>query len=145
MRLAAAARLAAGWFRTRATNHSLVIPVARLGARTGIHNPRPRDHGTAGGYGFRARGFDPRPGMTRECRRRLPLRHRRREIRTRRRDHPLAELLAQHAGLDLLDRALGEIAELERAERHPDQPAHRQSQVTEHVLYLAVLALADGE
>ena len=38
-----------------------------------------------------------------------------------------------------------EIAELERPERHADQAVHRQPEMTEHVLHLAVLALADGE
>ena len=73
--------------------------------------------------------LDPRPG----------------KIRTGLRRHPLAELLAQSPRLHLLDRAFGELAELERAERHPDEPVHRQAEVAEHVLHLAVLALADRE
>ena len=39
----------------------------------------------------------------------------------------------------------GEIAELERAERHPDQAVDREAEMAEHVLHLAVLAFADRE
>jgi hypothetical protein len=42
----------------------VVIPVARVGARTGIHNPCVVNIAPLGGYGFRARGLCPRPGMT---------------------------------------------------------------------------------
>ena len=38
-----------------------------------------------------------------------------------------------------------QLAELERAERHADQAVHRQAEMAEHVLDLAVLALAHGE
>src|SRR5262249_49419860 len=54
-----------------------------------------------------------------------------------------AELLAQGPRLDLLDRAGRQLAELERPKRHPDQAADRKPEVPEHVLHLAVLALAD--
>ena len=48
-------------------------------------------------------------------------------------------------GLHLLDRAGRNLAELERAERHPDQAVHRKAEMAQHVLHLAVLALAHGE
>src|SRR5262249_43583129 len=70
---------------------------------------------------------------------------RRGEIALRLRDHPFAELLAQHARAHLLDRALGKLAQLERAERDADQPVHLQPEVAQHVAHLAVLALADRE
>src|SRR5262245_54643451 len=54
-----------------------------------------------------------------------------------------AELLAQGARPHLLDRAHRKLAELERAERHPDQAVDREPEVAEHVPHLAVLALAD--
>src|SRR5882724_7466676 len=50
--------------------------------------------------------------------------HRPVEISTCKRCDFLAELLAQHAGFDFLDLALGKFAELERAVGHPDQPVH---------------------
>src|SRR6516225_2802366 len=56
-----------------------------------------------------------------------------------------AELVAQGPRLDLDDRADRKLAELKRAERHPDQPIHLQAQMTENILDLAVLALADRE
>src|SRR5262245_53985699 len=56
---------------------------------------------------------------------------------------PLAQLLAQRPRPHLVDGALGTLAQLKRAERHPDQPVHRQPEVAEHVLDLTVLALAD--
>src|SRR5262245_47246542 len=49
-----------------------------------------------------------------------------REIGAGERRHPLAELLAQGARPHLLDRALRQLAELERPERQPDQPVHRR-------------------
>src|SRR5262245_64421882 len=45
----------------------------------------------------------------------------------------------------LLDRAGGQLAELERTERDPDQAVHRQPEMAEHILHLAVLALAHGK
>src|SRR5437763_5023681 len=54
-------------------------------------------------------------------------RHRPVEIGTGKRCDLLAELLAQHAGLDLLDRAFGEFAELERAVGDTDQPVHLEA------------------
>src|SRR5262245_40935407 len=71
----------------------------------------------------RRRVLDARPGEIHACKLR----------------HPLAELLAQRPRPHLLDCAFRELAELERAERHPDQPAHRQAEVAEHILDLAVL------
>src|SRR5262249_35942739 len=70
---------------------------------------------------------------------------RRGEIALRLHDHPLAELVAQHAGAYLLDRALRQLAQLERAERDADQPVHLQAEMAQHVAHLAVLALADRE
>jgi len=46
---------------------------------------------------------------------------------------------------DLLDRALGQVAELEGAERHPDQAVDLEPEMAEHVLHLPVLALAHRE
>ena len=45
-------------------------------------------------------------------------------------DDLLAELVAQCLRLDLLDLAFGEVAELERAERHADQPVHLQPEMS---------------
>ena len=56
----------------------------------------------------------------------------------------VAELVAQHAGRHLLDGALGEFAELERPEGDADQPVHREAEMFEHALDLAVLALAQA-
>src|SRR5262249_30269384 len=66
---------------------------------------------------------------------------RRCKIRTRKRCDALAELLSQMARAHLLDRAFRQIAELERTERHPDQPIDREPEMAEHVLDLTVLAL----
>src|SRR4029077_184756 len=68
-----------------------------------------------------------------------------REIRTRPRDHLVAELLAQHARLHLIDRAFAELAELERTIGDTDQPVYFQPQMRQHVAHLAVLAFADCE
>src|SRR5262249_29941255 len=70
---------------------------------------------------------------------------RRGEIALRFGNHPLAELVAQHARTHLLDRAFAELAQLEWAERDADQPVHLQAEVAQHVAHLAVLALADRE
>src|SRR5262249_52754101 len=72
-----------------------------------------------------------------------PLRDRRREIALRLGNDPGAELLAQHPRAHLLDRALGELAELERSVGDADQPVHLQAEIAEHVPHLAVLALPD--
>src|SRR5262249_50759130 len=61
------------------------------------------------------------------------------------RGDPRAKLLAQVARAYLLDRAFGQIAELERPERDADEPVHLEPEMAEHVLDLAVLALAHGE
>src|SRR5215831_4133352 len=72
-----------------------------------------------------------------------PLRDRRGEIALRLGNDPGAELLAQHPRAHLLDRALGELAELERTVGDADQPVHLQAEIAEHVPHLAVLALPD--
>ena len=64
------------------------------------------------------------------------------EVRIRKRRDALSELLAQNARPHLLDLALRQIAELEGAERHPDQAVDREAEMAEHVLDLAVLAFA---
>ena len=68
-----------------------------------------------------------------------------REIRAREPDQALAKLFAQDPRAYLLDRALGEFAELKRAERDADQPRDRQPEIAEHVAHLAVLALTDRQ
>src|SRR5262249_27000911 len=65
------------------------------------------------------------------------------EIRPRHGREPLAELLAQGSRLHLGDLPWREVGELERAERHADQPVDLKPEVAEHVLHLAVLALPD--
>jgi len=72
-----------------------------------------------------------------------PLCDRRGEIALRLGNDPGAELLAQHPRAHLLDRALGELAELERSVGDADQPVHLQAEIAEHVPHLAVLALPD--
>src|SRR6266700_1631656 len=69
--------------------------------------------------------------------------HRPIEIGTGKRGNLLAELFAQHAGLDLLDLALGEFAQLKRTVGYPDQPVHLETEMRHHVAHLAVLAFAD--
>src|SRR6185312_9658846 len=59
------------------------------------------------------------------------------------RDHLLAKLLAQHAGLHFLGLAFLDLAELERAVGHADQPIHLEPEMRHHIAHLAVLALAD--
>src|SRR5438552_4610779 len=68
-----------------------------------------------------------------------------RELRARLRDHLVAELLAQHARLDFIDRTLRDLAQLERTVGHPDQPVHLEAEMRQHVAHLAVLAPADRE
>src|SRR5437868_11035626 len=70
-------------------------------------------------------------------------RHRPIEIGTGERGNLLAELFAQHAGLDLLDLAFCEFAQLKRTVGYPDQPVHLETELRQHVAYLAVLAFAD--
>src|SRR3954447_417749 len=55
----------------------------------------------------------------------------------------LAELVAQHAGLDLLDLAFGEFGQLERTVGHPDQPVHFETEVRQHVAHFTIFAFAD--
>ncbi len=52
----------------------------------------------------------------------------------------LAELIAQHAGLDHFDAAFGQIAELERAIGDADQTVHFETERAKNVLNFAVLA-----
>ena len=75
---------------------------------------------------------------------RLGVEHGRVEIRACFLRQRLAELVLQHARLHLLDRAFGEIAKLEGAERQADQPVHRQAEMFEHALDLAVFAFAQA-
>jgi hypothetical protein len=51
-------------------------------------------------------------------------------------------LLDHNAGLDLLHRARLQIAELERPERHPDQPVHRKPHMLQDAANFAILPLA---
>src|SRR5438093_3333869 len=74
---------------------------------------------------------------------RLFTRHRPVEVGTGKACNLLAELLAQHAGLDLLDRAFGEFAELERPIGDADQPVHLEAEMRHDVADFAVLAFAD--
>ncbi len=67
------------------------------------------------------------------------------EIRTGQSRDPVAELITQGPRFHLFDRAFRQIAEPERTERNPDQTVHRQPEMAEHVLNLAVLALSDRE
>src|SRR5262245_31171442 len=75
----------------------------------------------------------------------LALDQRRREIGAGARDQPLAELLAQRARLDLVDRAGVELAQLKRSERDADQPVDLEAEMAEHVAHLAVLAFTNGK
>src|SRR5262249_3945860 len=51
--------------RSHGTNRdSFIIPAARIGTRTAIHNHRTVAYRIGGGEGFEARRFQPRPGMT---------------------------------------------------------------------------------
>src|SRR4051812_36411753 len=75
----------------------------------------------------------------------IPLHQRPGKIRARDRGDPFADLFAQRAGLDLLHRAVRQVAQLERPIGHADQAIYRQPQVTQHVTDLAVLAFSHGE
>ena len=68
-----------------------------------------------------------------------------REIGAGEPDQALAKLFAQHPCAYLLDRTLGEFAELKRTEGDADEPRDRQPEIAEHVAHLAVLALADRQ
>src|SRR5205823_10240853 len=76
---------------------------------------------------------------------RFPFHQRSGKIRARNGGDALADLLAQCPGLDLLDRAVRQVTELERPIRHADQPVHRESEMPEHVADLTVLALTHGK
>src|SRR5258707_4458730 len=65
------------------------------------------------------------------------------EIRACERGDLFAELLAQHPGLDLLNQAFRQFAQLKRTVGYPDQPVHFEAEMRQHVAHLAVLALAD--
>ena len=132
----------------RAADCFVVIPVARARARACRRHP-----------GSRLRGSRPLAacGLREACRvaprsdgelagSRLVLDQRRVEIRAglRRRSSRRAARAAP-AVFDFLHRAVGELAQLERPERHADQPVHLQAERLQHVAHLAVLALADGE
>src|SRR6202041_1392825 len=69
--------------------------------------------------------------------------HRTGKIRARPHRNLLAELLAQHASLDLLDLAFGKLAQLKRTGGYPDQPVHLETEKRPHVADSAVLAFAD--
>src|SRR2546423_395756 len=70
-------------------------------------------------------------------------RHRPVEIGAGERCDLLAELLAQHARLDLLDLAFGEFAQLKWPVRNADQPVHLEAEMRHDVADFAVLAFAD--
>ena len=57
----------------------------------------------------------------------------------------LAQLVAQHLGLDRFHPADGNVAELERAIADADQPVDLKAQRAQHVLDLAVLAFAQRQ
>ena len=70
---------------------------------------------------------------------------RRVEIRAGLSDDLLAEFGAQRLRLDLLNVALIEVAQLERPERHADQPVHFEVERLQNLAHLAVLAFADAD
>jgi hypothetical protein len=76
---------------------------------------------------------------------RLPLDPGPGEIRTGQSRDPVAELITQGPRFHLFDCAFRQVAEPERSERNPDQAVHRQPEMTEHVLHLAILAFPDCE
>src|SRR6266851_4592617 len=69
--------------------------------------------------------------------------HRTRKIRACECSHLFAKLLAQHAGLDLLDLTFGKLAQLERTVGNPDQAVHFEPEMRQHIADFAVLAFAD--
>lgn len=64
------------------------------------------------------------------------------EIGFRRLDETGPELILQDLGAHFLDRALAQIIQMKGPERNPDQSRHLQTQMLEHALDLAILALA---
>ncbi len=70
---------------------------------------------------------------------------RRVEIRAGLSDDLLAEFGAERLQLDLLNLALIEVAQLERPERHADEPVHLQVERLQNLAHLAVLAFADAD
>jgi len=67
------------------------------------------------------------------------------KVRTGERHEPCAELFAQPRACAPPRPRLGEFVELERAERHADEPRDREAEMAEHVSHFAVLALADAK
>ena len=55
-----------------------------------------------------------------------------------------AKLVHQHARLHFLNRTLGQVAQLERAEGEADQPVHGQAKMFENALDFPVLAFAQA-
>jgi hypothetical protein len=55
------------------------------------------------------------------------------------------QLIAEHTRAHLLDRALGDIAKLERSEGKPDQPVDVKTDMFEHAFDFAVLAFAQRD
>ena len=70
---------------------------------------------------------------------------RRREIGAGKPHDLFAKLVAQYAGRNFFDGALGEFAELERTERDANKPRHREVEMVEHVAHFAVFAFTDGQ
>src|SRR5665213_3952696 len=67
------------------------------------------------------------------------------EVATRFADDRLAQLGAQRLRFDLLHRAIGKFAELERPEGDADQPVDLEPERFEDLAHLAIFALADGK
>ena len=67
------------------------------------------------------------------------------EIGLRLRDQARPQLIAQHARLHFLHSAFGELAQLERAVGHADQPVDVEAERAEHAPHFAVLALAQAK
>ena len=77
--------------------------------------------------------------------RRHALDDRRREVDAGECRHALAELLAQMTRAYLIDLAFGQIAELERPERHPDQPVDRKAEMAKRLGASEVVVSSDPE
>ena len=70
---------------------------------------------------------------------------RRIEIRFRLCGQGIAELVFQNRRTNFLDRPFGQIIELERTERQPDQTVHLQAEMIEDLFDFAVLAFAQAQ
>src|SRR4051812_40658211 len=57
----------------------------------------------------------------------------------------IAELVTEDLGLDLLDHAFLDLAELEWPEGQADQPVYLQAEMFKDALHLAVLAFAQSQ